>query len=167
MRTRPRPRTSTLTRSARRTLRLLGTAGLSGLLLLPASPAGGRPESHPLFQEGFRAFQFGNWPEAAEKMRAAQESWAEDGLSTRAYDRWFEPYAPLFYLGRTLGKMGCYPEALEILARSPLCRGALHRREIERDRCQKEVAELRQEAATRPTTAPPPDCARWGVGGRR
>lgn len=131
-----------------------------------ATPPGRRPESHPLFQEGFRAFQFGNWTEAADRMLAAQRSWAEDGITTRAYDRWFEPYAPLYYLGRSLHALGCHREAQRFLERSPLCQGALPGRDTEQEACRALVETVRR-AAARPLTSPPAaDCARWaGTGG--
>ena len=126
-----------------------------------AAPPGRRPESHPLFQEGFRAFQFGNWAEAADRMLAAQRSWAEDGITTRAYDRWFEPYAPLYYLGRSLHALGCHREAQRFLERSPLCQGALPGRGKEQEACRALVESVRRARAAPAASPPAADCSRW------
>ncbi len=130
-----------------------------GAACLPAAPAG-RPERHPDFEVGFLAFDDDHWLMAAEKMRAAEVRWAEDGISTRITDRWFEPYAPTYFLGRALAKLGCREQALAALRRSAICQREIRGRGAERAACQGLIETLRVAPPAPP--APGVDCSRRG-----
>src|SRR6185295_7974945 len=95
-----------------------------------------RQQGRALYREGYEAFSEERWREAAEKMVCAQQAWTENPSTTRVYDRWFEPYVPLYYLGQALDRMGCRTEALATLDTSPLCQGDLPGREREHRSCQ-------------------------------
>ena len=146
----------------RRLWRVCAAIALIIAFALPVGPAAAdsKQEGRALFREGYTAFSEGRWQEAAEKMRDAHRTWSENPSTARVYDRWFEPYLPLFYLGRALDKMGCRTEALAALGDSPLCQGSLPGRERERQSC-RDLAERLRQTRSAPGAREPRDCARF------
>lgn len=126
-----------------------------------APPQRGRPLSHPDFADGIVAYEGKRFAEAASKLRAAEEHWAEDGQLTRAYDRWFGPYAPTYFRGLALAELGCPREALELLNRSALCQRVLRVETPEIARCEATILRLRQEVRALGVSPSPPHCSAW------
>lgn len=113
----------------------------------------GRPNRHPEFAEGFRAYKQGQWKTAVIKMRQAQQRWPEDGERTRTYGRWTEPYLPRYYIGAALSELGCCREALDQFELS-----LFGRVEIPDTEDHRRPAELEEECASRVVVD---DCSNW------
>lgn len=92
------------------------------LLLASVSPPAAGAEATPgqkAYMEGLRSYELGDYPAAAEKLRAALREDPAEGLRKFRYQGLnFEDYLPHFYLGLSLEKLGQAEKALEALRES-------------------------------------------------
>ena len=84
-----------------------------------------RPGKHLEFSDGFRAFKQKDWEKVADRMLEAIGVWPEDGVLTKVYGRWYEPYLPRYYLGVALHELGCYELSLKQLDQSVLSKNEI------------------------------------------
>lgn len=159
---------------------------LSGRLALAQDPSAAvcaerspQPLSRSaVFVHGYEALERPIFEEAADWMQCADENWREedyygeeleDEVAYVRVNRYLaKPYLPRYYLGKSLGELGCFDTAEEKLDKTLLRdpRSSASRREKrlkkERDEYRRKVRECRDEAAAEEfCRRRGADCSRW------